>query len=604
MLISGDQEERIYSALARIEAIEELERLENAEARQSIFPFIKKTFRHYKNENWHHKVVSDHYQKAFRGEIRRLMVFIPPRHMKTEGLERATSWGFGDNPDIKVINCAYAVGRAKKSSRNVKANIKDRLFSEIFPEFKEREFFDNGSDTQTYWEIGGGYRGSYLAAGVGGGITGEGFNVGIIDDPIKSRAEAESPTYQENTKDWYDGTFLNRQDEEDSVIILINTRWNRKDLSGQLLMQDGIRTYNGHKPSEGCPDWNGQDDGIWDVLCLPAEMDEEAYRWKHPEDPREIGEALWPSRFPTSFLEQFKRNKYDWTSLYQGRPKPKGGNIINREWFKIVKDFPRGGKLVRFWDLASTPKEERKKSNPDFTAGALMTYVDGILYIIDVKATRISPKARDDLMKQTAIMDDAMYGSVMQVWEEEGGASGKDVTVKLNKLLDKHLRMPLRARKSKNFYIDLLANKAETGNVCVVEGPWLWEKHDGNTFFDNAEAFPSTTAHDDDIDAAGKAAFVLTNILRATFTSTAQAEEYKKPPVDEEIALNAQFKAVEQTLVSKGSIDDEMIETIPHIEDILENLARKYVDKNDDQMADIIYDQIDRLEANERQGTA
>lgn len=575
-----------------------IRKIKREKANRNIFDFIKYTFRFYKHENWHHKLIASYYQRAINKEIKRLMVFLGPRNMKTEGLERAIAWAYGKNPNLKVISCAYAATRAVKSSKNIKQNVRDPNYSEVFPDYKGGKFFVDTTDKQDFWEIGGGNRGSYLAAGVNGPIVGEGFNLGIIDDPVKSRAEAESPTYQEATKVWYFGTFLNRQDEKDSVIIIINTRWNTKDLSGCILQEEGIKEYNTHKPSDGCPDWNGQDDGLWTVLCLSAEMDEEANEWKHPEDPREIGEALWPDRFPLSFLEQFKSIKYDWTSLYQGRPKIRGGNIINRAWFGVpLKDFPRGGKLIRFWDLASTPKEESKKNNPDFTAGSLLTYVDGIVYVINVVATRVSPKKRYDLMKQTAVMDDGMYGSVMQVWEEEGGASGKDVSVTLNELLDAHLRAPMRVRKSKNFYIDLFANKAETGNVRVVEGPWLYEKHDGSTYFDSLEAYPSSLVHDDDADSTAKACFLLTGGVFTNIDGKFMEEEEHKPiPHDPESEKQTDFQLFEKQLLTKKRIDEKSITDFGQALVILDLIANKYVEKGNSKMAEIVYDEIDRIE--------
>lgn len=568
-------------------------------ARRNIFDFIKYTFRFYKHENWHHKLISNYYQRAIQKEISRLMVFLGPRNMKTEGLERAIAWAYGKNPNLKVISCAYAATRAVKSSKNVKQNVKDPNFSEVFPVYKGGEFFKGATDKQDFWEIGGTHRGSYLAAGVNGPIVGEGFNLGIIDDPVKSRAEAESPTYQETTKEWYFGTFLNRQDEKDSVIIIINTRWNRKDLSGSVLQEEGIKEYNTRKPSEGCPDWNGSSEGKWTVLCLSAEMDEEAYDWKHPEDPREIGDVLWPDRFPSSFLEQFKAIKYDWISLYQGRPTPKGGNLINRAWFKEpLQDFPRGGKLVRMWDLASTPKEERKKNNPDFTAGALLTYYQGVVYIIDIVATQIATKQKYDLMKQTAVMDDEMYGTVMQIWEEEGGASGKDTTVTLNELLDAHLRAPFRVRKDRNFYIDLFANKAETGNVRVIAGAWLYKKNDGNTFFDSAEAYPSSTVHDDDIDAVSKGCFLLTSgtIKQLMNSNTEFEQEHKPTPHDPESEKQTDFQLFEKQLLTKKRIDEKSITDFGQALVILDLIANKYVDKGNSKMAEIVYDEVDRIE--------
>ena len=156
--------------------------------------------------------------------------------------------------------------------------------------------------------------------------------------------------------------------------MIVNTRWNPKDISGRVVEVYGIKEYNGHPPTRivinesgeketiNCPEFNGDLDGEYTILCLPAEMDEEFMQWKHPEDPREPGEALWPEKYSNKYFDQFRRNKHFWNSEYQQRPRPKGGNVINRAWFKLCKDFPRGGKIIRFWDLTSTPKEEGKKT--------------------------------------------------------------------------------------------------------------------------------------------------------------------------------------------------------------------------------------------------
>lgn len=474
-------------------------------ARRGLFNFIKYTFRSYKRESWHHKLISQYFEKVINKEILRLMVFAPPRHMKTESEERAISYAIGKDKDLKVICCAFGSDKASEISSHVKQNVKDELFTNVFTDHPQI----GGLDRDNHWSLGGVHRAEVKAAGVGGPITGSGFNLGIIDDPVKSREEAESATYQEKTFEWYEGTFLNRQDEVDSAIILTNTRWNRKDLAGKILEREGIASYNGREPGEGCPEWNGQDDGKWHILCLPAEMDHEAYEWKHEDDPREIGDALWPERFPISFLNQFKANKYNWASLYQQRPKPKGGNLINREWFTLVDSMPPKANIVRFWDLASTPKQEKKKNDPDFTAGGLVGLHEGNLYIADVKASRNSPLNIEKMIKAQAEMDDFTYGRVKQYWEEEGGAGGKHITEHYKKLLISHFCSEYKVGKSKEFYIDLMANKAENGQIFLVKGKWINEVHDGNTFMDEAEEFPKGR-HDDRIDAVAKACFILT----------------------------------------------------------------------------------------------
>lgn len=482
-----------------------LEKARREKARRDVFAFTKYTFRAYRNENWHHRLISDFIQKGVTGEITRGMIFAPPRHMKTENMQRGFAYALGHNHDLKFMLTAYGGDKAHKISDQIKANINDASFKKIFPDFPGV----NGLNKRNNWSLGKGHRGEILAAGVNGPITGEGFNIGYIDDPVKTRTEAESPVYQRKTYEWYDETFLERQDEADSVIFITNTRWNRKDLCGQILARDGVATYNGRPPAEGCPEWNGDPAGSWHILCLPAIMDNEAWDWRHPEDPRMIGDALWPQRFPLEFLAQFQKNKYNWASAYQQRPQPKGGNLIDRLWFKIVDKMPPGAKLLRFWDLASTPKSEAKKNDPDFTAGGLIGYEDETLYIGDVKAKRDTPFEIEKLIKQTAVLDDAQYGEVRQYWEEEGGASGKIASQHYMTLLGAHWRQAYRVGKNKEFFIDLLANKAEAGEVCLVKGKWLGEVHDGNTFLDEAEEYPKGR-HDDRIDAVGKGCYIHT----------------------------------------------------------------------------------------------
>jgi len=189
----------------------------------------------------------------------------------------------------------------------------------------------------------------------------------------------------------------------------------------------------------------------------------------------------------------------------------KAGIILTGHGLRLLIVFPKGAQLVRFRDLDGTPKEDKKKNDPDYTAGALLAFVAGNIYIIDIQARSCTPGEIEKLIQHTAALDDSgMYGGkVLQIWEEEGGAGGKHITEYYQKMLNGHLRKPYRIGKNKEFYIDLMANKAETGNVYCVAGKWLYEQLDNNTFFDEAEEFPKGR-HDDRIDAASKACHYLT----------------------------------------------------------------------------------------------
>lgn len=169
------------------QAQKELRRREarREQARRSVFHFLKYTFRHYKWENWHHKVVADFYKSLIERKITRGIVMLPPRHSKTEGCERAISWAYGkthynDDGTIKrlgcnekVIHCSSTINRARKTSVNVKRIVRDNLFLEVFPNFMRDGVSrtrvikgrDVKEDQNTFWELGSGTRGSFLAAG-------------------------------------------------------------------------------------------------------------------------------------------------------------------------------------------------------------------------------------------------------------------------------------------------------------------------------------------------------------------------------------------------------------------------------------------------------
>ena len=493
-----------------------------AKAKRFLFEYLKYTFKQYKYENWHHKLISDYYQKVIKKDILNLMVFAPPRHMKTEGLERAISYAFGYNPSEKIIACSYAVSRAEKTSVKVKQNLQDNEHKLLFGEtYKAGKF-----SRQDFWTTTEG--GHFIAAGVGGAITGDGYTLGIVDDPLKSREEAESPTYQEKTFDWYEGTFLNRKDEEDSATIIMHTRWNKKDLAGRILEREGIASYNGHEP-EGCPEWNGQK-GIWHILCLPALMDEEFYKWKHEGDPRNVGDYIWLTRYSPEFYKQFQRNKYNWHSLYQQRPVAKGGNLISRDWVQQI-DKPtidlEYSNLIRFWDLAAT--EKNKLNDPDFTAGVLVGEHDGQYCILDIACFRADAQRNNQTIRRIATQDKNQYSNVLQVWESQPGAAGKHLNDSLFKLLDDCKRKSFPVGKGKAFYIDLMANKMETGHVQILNKPFINEVHDGNTFLDELEEYPSCN-HDDRIDACSKAFYMLSNQKKGDSSPQVFSNDYSIQP--------------------------------------------------------------------------
>ena len=172
-----------------------------------------------------------------------------------------------------------------------------------------------------------GKKGYLKTVGIGGSLTGFRLDVGIIDDPFKDRAEANSPTYRQNKWDWYQDVFVKRL-HNDSKQLMLFTRWHEDDLAGRIL-----------DPQNPC--YDAKEASEWTVIALPAlkEATPPLECAKVVQDPRKIGEALWESRHSKEKHEKSRRiNPIGFASLDQQRPAPVEGNMIKQDWFIIKKE--------------------------------------------------------------------------------------------------------------------------------------------------------------------------------------------------------------------------------------------------------------------------
>lgn len=295
--------------------------LQKVKARRSLIDFSEYTQNDYV-ANWHHRVLCHYLEKWYEGEIQNLAVFMPPQHGKSELVSRKLpAWIFGRNPDAKIIACSYGADLANSMNRNVQQIIDSEAYQEVFP---KTQLFGANIRTMTghtylrnsdEFEIVNA-RGYYRCAGVCGGITGRGFDFGIIDDPFKDRADANSPTIRRNVIDWFGSTFRTRRRNDSSRILLTMTRWHEGDLAGHLeeLARDNPLADQ------------------WVIVKFPAICYEEG----NPDDPRELGEALWPNRFSKRYLESTKVTigPYDWAAMYDQAPSPAQGSIFQSEHFR------------------------------------------------------------------------------------------------------------------------------------------------------------------------------------------------------------------------------------------------------------------------------
>lgn len=273
------------------------------------------------------------------GRIKRLMVWMPPRHGKSELVSgNFPAWHLGLHPDDKVILTSYeATFAASWGERN-----RDALQQNGAEVFGIRVKGDSSAKAQ--WRIEG-HRGAMYTAGVGGPITGKGAHIAIIDDPVKNDVDANSQVMRDKTWEWYRATFRTRL-EPGGAIIVIQTRWHDDDLSGRIL-RDAAET--------------GEE---WTVLNLAAIAEEdETVEVAGKTWTRCKGEALWPERYDVKTLREIAAGigSYWWNALYQQKPVPSHGGVLKPKDFRsyewVTSGEVIGGVKVAVQAVTLFPKE-------------------------------------------------------------------------------------------------------------------------------------------------------------------------------------------------------------------------------------------------------
>lgn len=404
--------------------------------------------------------------RVANGEIKRLLVSMPPRHSKSEQVSRLFSaYYLTINPHHFIGLLSYGAELANTLSRNARDN-----FEKAGGEVKD----DAGA--VKHWETTQG--GGMWAAGVGGAITGKGFHLGIIDDPLKNSEDAASVVIREKQKEWYSSTFYTRA-EPDAAIIIIQTRWHDDDLTGWLLTQE----------TEELPEH-------WHIVNMPAIKEETV---KIPDtctlepDNRKVGDALCPQRYPIEVLQKTKARlgSYYWSALYQQNPQPREGGMFKRDWFEIVKARPDNAtRFIRYWDKAGTEGGQGAR-----TAGVLMCYAKPFWYVCDVIAGRWSAYERENIIKQTAELD----GKKVEIWiEQEPGSGGKESAEATIRNLAGYRVHAERPTGDKVTRAEPFAAQCEGRNVKLVRADWNY------SYLDELTSFP-TGATKDKVDASSGA---------------------------------------------------------------------------------------------------
>lgn len=420
----------------------------------------------------HHRLWIEKLEAVERGEIKRLMGFMPPGAAKsTYAVHLFSPWFLGRKPNRSVIVATYATSLAEKHGRKARAVCRQPVYAEIFggttldPERKA--VAEWGLTNNSEW----------MGAGVLAGVTGNRADLVIIDDPVKGREEADSEQIRTKTREEFNDSIRTRL-KSGGAIVIIQTRWHEDDLAGGLLPEG----YDGQSGPVLC-----RDGEIWEVVSIPAQAERD-------DDPlgRKKGEYLWPEYWPEDHWNQFRVNPRTWSALYQQRPKPDEGTYFERSSFKrfTEQSLP---KSLRYYGTSDYAVTDGKGDYTRLTVWG----VDPQMNIYRVgswggqTASDIWIGAQCDL-----IAEYRSRGGIRKFVGEAGV---------IQRAIEPSLASALRARRL-SCRLDWLpsindkATRARAAQSLVREGRvYVRDDADGDCFIDECVGFPAGK-YDDDVD--------------------------------------------------------------------------------------------------------
>ena len=448
-------------------------------ARTSLLSFTAFTMATFQPADFHkryYEVLND----FAHGDIKKLMVFMPPQHGKSEGsTRRLPPFIHGLNPNAKIAVISYSASKARKFNREIQRVIDTSEYADVFPNTTISGA--NGTVSSGTWvrtseefEIVG-YRGSLKSVGVGGPLTGDPVDVLVMDDLYKDAKTAWSETIRSSVADWYD-TVADTRLHNDSQQLIVFTRWHEEDLAGRLLKLQGV-----YHPTEN-PDG-------WVVVTY------QAIKVGSPTDydPREEGEPLWPERHNLNKLEKVReKNNHVFQSLYQQDPKPAEGLMYDRPF----KTYPFG--VVHYSSLMLKKNyTDVADTGSDYLCSICYTETERGLFVEDVLFTQ---KPQEYTEPKHAEMLTKHQTEICYIESNNGGRSyGRNVETQ-TRILKNRTTEFIPFFQGGNKEVRIFTRSNEVMNMVYFPESWdkLWPE-----FYNHVTTYMKVgkNKHDDGVDA-------------------------------------------------------------------------------------------------------
>jgi predicted phage terminase large subunit-like protein len=413
----------------------------------------------------HHALMAKKFEAIAKGEMKRVIINMPPRHTKSEFASYLLpSWFLGKNPAKKVIQCSNTADLAVGFGRKVRNLVDSEQYASVFPGVKLRQ------DSKAAGRWATNKNGEYFAIGVGGTVTGKGADLLIIDDPHSEQeaaAASGNPEIYQKVYEWYTSGPRQRL-QPGGAIVIVMTRWGEADLTGRVL-QDALKREKGEE---------------WELIELPAIMPS--------------GNPLWPEFWSIDELEALKEELpvSKWNAQYQQKPTGEEGALVKREWWKIWERErpPNCEYVIQSWDTAFT-KSERS----DYSACTVW----GVFHMDEdpKNVNVILLEAYQERLEFPELKEKAF--EMYNIWEPdtciiEAKAAGSPLIFEMRRMgVPVQEYTPVRGN-DKFVRINSVTDLFRSGKVWAPDTRWAHE------LIEQMAAFPNA-AHDDLVDSSTQA---------------------------------------------------------------------------------------------------